>query len=1267
MGSPQKSFIKKEVLCDCLVNDGWKEIAFNSSGTPSIQDIKIPPRTGGINISNHSNRFIFWKTRGNILELVEHSLDVNVVGNQLRYKFEDSPVLGDSVSLYETKQSVVLLVATISSVHKVSFPRPKVIATRHEHVNSIFSDASGAAESINNPACFHIINTASTLPYTGASYLTSDHEAIFALALQSGSVALVKINPTGEKHAKVFDVKNDSFFGGLNFFSKSRSSQDSSILAMMFKSVQRSLFLVTLSFDGQLKCWNADMHLVSVCDALTHCRTRNLGIQSHLIRKSCDELDPGLWIFFSLEGDCSVFIQFSISPRGEIEFRRQASNLSHLISSQMDQLIDFLVLRNVVWCMWHTLENESVVTGYDIDSPEGNTWRYAQLEPLTINPTSPALCPQGKISDLIFKPGLFSKGDIAKALEVNNGGGHHLDPHLSLRQRVLQVVERDIDAKVSELPDEMDELSRATSEHIISEQIWEDFYSACLQYRKLSLPPLGMHFIASANLLLVIKKNSFSFLRPLNELETLTQHSVTGALEPKNPVAASPRRDTPEDCNKFVATLSSLHLDSNANQEIAFALTDGKRERGSNEDISCLSGSDQFSQLLEDFSQKPLREMFEDTTELSLLREMEKAKLMSYIEQFLAVLNRDPSSDVLPGSQYYRSVLGVNLLTMSLNQIAELRLRLICNLLILLRARDITLFSLYYEALWSLVRDAWILTWLHNNLDSRTQESVLLSYVVSSDLRHVDLMESVHLLTRQDNSCIVQFLSTEEYAVFLQDISKILDYTEWKFELMRAYLSTGQDKQAFSIVKKFTREANLDYFIQVIDMFSKFLSCEYVIDIVHVALDKLDSRDNNNSVLYSILFDNYLRIKDYGKAFDTILRNMDRNKAQINLHVLILNMLEAQESRLLLELLLREKTAKIIPEVIDLCHKRMYTFPIQQAEVYFEFLFAYHVTNAYYTEAAQVKFNQALCYVKDLNRRCECLAGAVTMLHLIDEPSRRYVQRKKDPEMLKFKMYKGQKIYTELAFDQLSISEVKKIYELEKAKAYVKDCPLDSSLEEVVSLLTHNGLYKKALQLASLWKEDLRPIFISLTSRCLQDEVTDWDWVFLNDIGDYVNSSKLDIGALMWALLEALLNIFERPGHKYVLKAVCEKIISQGYDLPQFLKRKYLSLCPGEVVQLLHKYGALKAATDLSCDILSTLTYAKPTDSDDHKFSFSQLTPASDQLYCGLQHIRFLQAELARHEEESLQAECTRLRQTLSSFEKHASAVSTEKFRLLAM
>ncbi|KAI5729983.1 hypothetical protein M8J76_008701 [Diaphorina citri] len=1296
----QKTFIKKEVLCDCIVNDGWKEITFNSSGTPSIQDIKIPQRTGGLNISNHSNRFIFWKTRGNILELVEHSLDVNVAGNQLRYKFEDSPVLGDSISMYETKQNIVLLVATISSVHKIKFPRPKVISTRHEYVNSIFADP-GAAESINNPASYHIINTASTLPYTGASYLTPEREAIFALALQSGSVAIVKINPNTEKAARVFDIKNDSFFGGLNFFStKSRGlSQDGSILGMVVKYVKKSLYFVTLSFDGQLKCWNSEMSLVGSCDALNYCKTRNLGIQSHLIRKPAADLDPSLWIYFCLEGGNSCFMQFEVSQRGTIDFRRKATDLPHLISTQMDQLIDFLVLNNLVWCVWHTLENESVVTAYDMDSQNSETWQYAQLEPLQINPTSPALCPQGKISDLIFKPGLFSKSDVAKALEINNGNTVDLEPHLTLRQKVMLVMERDIDAKISELPDDMDEGSRAASEHFISEQIWEDFYSACIQYRKMSLPPLGMLNITSANLLLLIKKNSFSFLRPLAEIENNNpSRDISGIM------TVSPRRETSgaayRDFDKFVTSLNALSLDNNSNQEIALVLTDGKKEPGS-EDLPALSGSKQFCQLLNEFAAKSA-EIFEDPSELTRLRSLSDGELRVYIERFLDILNTAPPSDVVPGSQYYSSLLGVNVLTMAMNQIAELRLRLCCNLLIVLRTRESTLFNCYYKDLWRQIRDMWIITWLHNNTDANTQDSVLVSYVSASDLRHTDLIQTIQLLFSRDNSHIVQYLASHNHAVFLQDISRILDYSAWKFELMRAYLSTGQDKRAFDIVKEFCGEADLDYFIQVIDIFSKFLSCEYVIEIIHVAIDTLGSQENN-SVLYSILFDNYLRLKDYPKAFDTILSNGDRAKQTINLHVLILNMLEAQESRLLLNLLTGEveDTCRIIPEVIDFCHKRMYTFPIEQSEIYFEFLFSYHVHNAYYPEAAQVKFNQAFCYSKQLSERCECLAAAVSLMHLIDEPSRRYVNRKKDPARLKFKMYKGEKIYTELAYEQLNLSQVKNLYELEKAKAYVKDCPLDANLEEVVSLLTHNGLYKKALQLASLWKQDLRPIFVSLTSRCLQEEVSEWDWIFLNDIGDYVSSSKLDIGALMWALLEALLDIFELPGQKYALRAVCEKkyalravcekIISQGYDLPMFLKRKYYALCPGEVVQLLHKHGALKSATQLSCDILTALTSpsAEPMDESSAnsepksanwktdpksakdraekapRFSFSQLTPSSEQMYCGLQHIRFLQAELAR--QESCEAEFARLKEVLSRYETHAAKVTNEKFRLLTM
>uniref|UniRef100_A0A8D8R6K1 Nuclear pore complex protein Nup160 n=1 Tax=Cacopsylla melanoneura TaxID=428564 RepID=A0A8D8R6K1_9HEMI len=1274
--SHQMNFIKKEVLCDCLVSDAWKEITFNSSGTPSIQDIKIPQRTGGLNISNHSNRFIFWKTRGNVLELVEHSLDVNIACNQLRYKFEDSPVLGDSVSLYETKQNIVLLVATISSVHKIKFSRPKVISTRHEHVNSIFADAS-SAESINNPACFHIISITNSIPYTGASYLTPDREAIFSLALQSGGIAVIKINPNSEKAAKVFDVKSDSFFTGLNFFS-SRSgrgalSQDSSLLGIVYKYINRTAFVVALNSDGQLKCWNGDMNLTGNCDTLQYCKTRNLVNQSHLLRKSSVDADPSVWVYLCLEGGNSCFLQFKISPEGGVHFLRSAADLPHLISSQMDQLIDFIVLQNLLWCVWHTMENESVVTAYNPDPAHGSRpWSYAQLEPLHINPTSPALCPQGKISDLIFKPGLFSRSDVAKALEIHNGGAdNNVDSRLTLRQRVMQVVERDIDAKVNELPDEMDEVSRAASEHFISEQIWEDFYSACVQYRKMSLPPLGMFHIASANLLLVIKKNSFSYLRPMSPLEEYmycVPSEISGA-------------DTEFD--KFVSSLGSLHFSNNANQEIALALTDTKSDRGDrgegDESTLFLSGAEQFQSLLNEFSHRDLTDIFDEPSELQRLHKLSNSELKGYIEQFLALLTRPPPSDVTPGSQYYTSCLGVNVLTMALNQIAELRLRLCCNLVITLkttgRQRD-ELFTEYYDALWGQIRDAWIVTWLHNNVDPSTQDSVLLSYISSCELRHHNLISTTQLLFFNSNSHIIPYLSSAPHlAPFLQDISHILDYTEWKFDLIRAYLSTGNDARAYTIVEQFSEYADLDYFLQAIDIFSKVHSCELVIEIIHLALNNLGSQENT-SVLHSILFDNYLRVKDFPKAFDTLRNNKDCNKQQINLHVLILNMLEAGKSKQLLNLLTQDgthTTSPIIREVIDFCHKRMYTFPIDQAEVYFEFLFAFHVNSLYYSGAAQVKFNQAYCYSRDLTKRCECLAEAVALLHLVDEPYKQYVNRKKDVDKLKYKMYKGEKVYTELAFEQLSLKQVKNLYELEKSRAYVRDCPLDAPLEEVVSLLSHNGLYKKALQLATLWGEDLRPVFVSLTTRCLAEEVTDWDWIFLNDIGDYVNSAKMDIGGLMWALLEALLDIFELPGHKEVLKSVSEKIISQGYDLPQFVKRKYFSLCPGDVVHLLHKHGALKAATQLSIAMLRTLTSPASQDRSDEGqkgfeeyFSFKQLTPRSEQMYCGLQHVKFLQAELSRQEGADYEDYFDQLQEALRAYDEHAVRVTTEKFRVMA-
>lgn len=95
------------------------------------------------------NRFIVWRTSHDILDLFEASLDWNLSGSRVRYRFQDTPVLS-GISVHETFHHIVILVATVSSVHKLVFPHPcrlhkqdfQVFQDSEEGIPSIFAEAS---------------------------------------------------------------------------------------------------------------------------------------------------------------------------------------------------------------------------------------------------------------------------------------------------------------------------------------------------------------------------------------------------------------------------------------------------------------------------------------------------------------------------------------------------------------------------------------------------------------------------------------------------------------------------------------------------------------------------------------------------------------------------------------------------------------------------------------------------------------------------------------------------------------------------------------------------------------------------------------------------------------------------------------------------------------------------------------------------------------------------------------------------------------------
>lgn len=58
------------------------------------------------------------------MQLVEQSLDANLLNNSVRLKFSRCSVLPGGVSIHETLNNIIILICTNQSVHRLVLPHP---------------------------------------------------------------------------------------------------------------------------------------------------------------------------------------------------------------------------------------------------------------------------------------------------------------------------------------------------------------------------------------------------------------------------------------------------------------------------------------------------------------------------------------------------------------------------------------------------------------------------------------------------------------------------------------------------------------------------------------------------------------------------------------------------------------------------------------------------------------------------------------------------------------------------------------------------------------------------------------------------------------------------------------------------------------------------------------------------------------------------------------------------------------------------------------
>jgi nuclear pore complex protein Nup160 len=255
----------REIIPNLSATEEWKDIKLNiGSSHSTLQDIKVQKQAAGFCYRNDEfirNRFIYWRTSDDILELSENSLDVNLKGKNLRITFEESPIL--SVQINESEDNVSILVVTISNIHRLQFihPRRSIGSSGEQNENSIFSSVT--QDSIKEPTSYYTISNllAQNVPHCASCYLSpTSEEAYFAVA-HTNSLLLFQMN-CFNGHTGVTELKNFQMIPRIfsNFTDairgKSNVSDSNYVTSIVFDTVGGDNVLYALYRDNTLRMWS---------------------------------------------------------------------------------------------------------------------------------------------------------------------------------------------------------------------------------------------------------------------------------------------------------------------------------------------------------------------------------------------------------------------------------------------------------------------------------------------------------------------------------------------------------------------------------------------------------------------------------------------------------------------------------------------------------------------------------------------------------------------------------------------------------------------------------------------------------------------------------------------------------------------------------------------------------------------------------------------------------------------------------------------------
>uniref|UniRef100_A0A3B4VQS1 Nucleoporin 160 n=1 Tax=Seriola dumerili TaxID=41447 RepID=A0A3B4VQS1_SERDU len=475
-------------------------------------------------LSVTSNRFIHWSTSGDTVQLVEQSLDTNLLNNAVKLRFTHCTVLPGGVSIQETLNNVIILISTNQSVHRLVLPHPTRMyrseLVTELHMQSVFTDVGKL--SLQDPSHSAVIpsqvgHTGS--PSTSAAWLSYQGEAHYALASPAGGIIVVTLPPhDSQGGVSVLELKRSSMMQRLSGWMptaiRGEQSPPDLALSLAVRELEEDSFIFALCQDHRLRMWSlreqACQLEADVLDYMPACKgVKRLSGQGHRLRlafSSSTGLCLSLYLAVPQRGQFTV-LQLTSTDNN----RYSLEHISTLFTTQ-ETLVDFHLTSTDIWALWVDDSNTTVIKYINFEHNTAGQWNQVFVQPPPEEEVHIGVDqdPRETYLEVLFSPLRFTASAIVKALQIYRRGSERI-PDASwetLKKEVTVAVESELQSSVTEFEFSQEEYRQ------LQVEFWSRFYSCCLQYQESLSTSLGLSVSPHTGLVCLLKKGLVSFLLP---------------------------------------------------------------------------------------------------------------------------------------------------------------------------------------------------------------------------------------------------------------------------------------------------------------------------------------------------------------------------------------------------------------------------------------------------------------------------------------------------------------------------------------------------------------------------------------------------------------------------------------------------------------------------------------------------------------------------------------------------------------------------------